>query len=62
MWFPFIMFVTGLFATIDLIYEESTTYYVNWINIVGLVLLSLYGFFNSLVSAIFYSRHMGLIL
>jgi hypothetical protein len=49
MLFPFIMFVTGLFATINLIYAYATDFYIEWLDITGLVLLSLYGFFNSVV-------------
>lgn len=49
MLFPFIMFVTGLFATVDLIYLEITGTYVVWLDVIGLVFLSLYGFFNSVV-------------
>jgi hypothetical protein len=62
MLFPFIMFITGLFATIDLIYAYATDYYIRWLDITGLVLLSLYGFFNSVVKILFINRHMGLIL
>lgn len=49
MLFPFIMFITGFFATIDQVYSYATNNYLAWLDGLGLVLLSLYGFFNSLV-------------
>ena len=55
------MFITGLFATVDLIYYEVNRDYLAWLDVTGLVLLSLYGFFNSIVSVCL-CRLMGLIL
>lgn len=48
------MFITGFFATADLIYTEVNHSTLKWLNILGLVLLSLYGFFNSVVKNILY--------
>lgn len=47
--FPLIIFVTGIFATADLIYSYSTKSQLDWLNYVGIFLLNLYGFFNSIV-------------
>ncbi len=59
MLFPFIMFVTGLFATINLIYAYATDFYIEWLDITGLVLLSLYGFFNSVVKILLILQAYG---
>lgn len=49
MLFPLIIFFTGIFATVDLIYSYSTKNQLNWLNFIGIFLLNLYGFFNSIV-------------
>lgn len=59
MWFPFIMFITGFVATIDQIYSYATNNYLAWLDGLGLVLLSLYGFFNSLVNYVYLLQAYG---
>jgi hypothetical protein len=49
MLFPFILLVTGFFATIDIIYIYATGTYLAWLDILSIVLLSSYGLFNSIV-------------
>lgn len=50
MLFPFILFVTGLFATADLIYNDiHPRNQIFWLDVVGLVFLSLFGLMNSVV-------------
>jgi len=48
MLFPLILLVTGFFATINVVYVYLTFKFVAWLQILSVILLSLYGFFNSL--------------
>lgn len=54
------MFITGLFATVNLIYTQVTGTYLAWLDITGIILLSLYGFFNSVVLFFYIVWHMDL--
>ncbi len=47
--FPFIIFFTGIIATVDAIYTYSTKIQQDWLNYVGIFMLNLYGFFNAIV-------------
>lgn len=49
MLFPLILLVTGLFATIDVVYIYVTSNFVYWLDMLSMMLLSSYGLFNSLV-------------
>lgn len=49
MLFPFIMLVTGLFATADIIANYVKGKYVVWLDNTGVILLSFYGFFTAIV-------------
>lgn len=49
MLFPFIMVVTGAFATADTIYLQVTNSYLAWLDYIGIILLSFYGFFTAIV-------------
>lgn len=59
--FPFILLGTGIFATIDIIYNYATNgNYIQWLDILSLILLSSYGLCISLVN-LSLSRLMDLI-
>ncbi len=47
--FPLILFFTGIFGTVDLIYNYVHQKELIWLNDTGLLILSLYGFFNAIV-------------
>lgn len=49
MLFPFILFITGAFATASTLDTYINQRYLIWLNGIGLCLLNLYGFFSSLV-------------
>ena len=49
MLFPFIMLLTGAFATADTIYFYLVGSYLPWLDFIGIILLSFYGFFTAIV-------------
>lgn len=61
MLFPFIMVITGVFATADTIYFYLAQSYLPWLDYIGIILLSFYGFFTALVIHLLF-RHTVLTL
>ena len=59
--FPLILLLTGLFSTINIIYFYITGEIFTIIEIIGVLSVSTYGFFTSLVHMMI-CRHMALIL
>lgn len=49
MLFPFIMLITGFFATVDTIYFYLNSHYLAWLDFIGIILLSFYGCFTAIV-------------
>lgn len=49
MFFPFILFFTGIFATASSLQVYINKYEIVWLNDVGLCLINVYGIFTSIV-------------
>lgn len=49
MLFPLILLITGVFSTVNEIYVFVTGQIIGWLEIIGIITISSYGFFTALV-------------